>query len=272
MIKKGFILIIALLCYISSFYWLSHAQDQPTETFSPKHINAKILPPAAFLKAISGEFNPIISEIFFAYGSVLLGSLNRSSPVENWNYVYNVLELSRNIDPYFKDPYRLVQGIYPWIPKMPDKAISFLKKGLAFRTWDSMLPYYTGFDYYFFSGKYKKSAEYLFMSARISHNPFMGTLAAKIAYKGGDVDTGITFLTNILKNTLNKSTRNTISMRINALKGVKFLKKAVSEYKKIYGCMPRNLEELVVKGIIQKIPKNPYKITYRLEKGQIRFD
>ena len=270
MIKKGLVLIVALSCYVSSFYWVS--RDQPPEMFSTKQMNAQILPSAAFLKAISGEFNSIVSEMFFAYGSVLLGNFDQTTPEENWDYLYEVLKLSRDMDPYFKDPYRLVQGVYPWMPKMPDKAISFLKKGLDFRTWDSILAHHIGFDYYFFSGNYKESAKYLFMSAEISHNPFMGSLASKIACKGGDAETGIAFLTNICKKTWNERTRNTIKMRLDALKGVKLLKKAINEYKKIYGCMPANFEELITKGIIQEIPKNPYKISYRLEKGQIKFD
>ena len=270
MIKKCLILIIAVSCYIPSFCWVS--QEQALEMFSTKSMNAKILPPAALLKVISGDFNSIISEVFFVYASVLLGGFDQSSSIEDWEYAYQVLELSSDLDPYFKDPYRLVQGIYPWVPKMPDKAISFLKKGLACRTWDSFLPYYIGFDYYFFSGNYKKSAKYLFRSAEISHNPFMGTLASKIAYKGGDVETGITFLTNIYKKTWNESTRNTVNMRIDALKGVKLLQQAINKYKKIYGEMPDNLEELVTKDIIQKVPKNPYKVPYQFKKGQIRFD
>lgn len=270
MIKKGLILVIAVSCYAVSFFWVS--QDQPLEMFSKKCRNARILPSITLLKAISGDFNSIISEVYFTYGSVLLGNFDRSSPLEDWEYVYQVLKLSRDLDPYFKDPYRLVQGIYPWIPKMPDKAISFLKKGLAFRTWDGFLPYYIGFDYYFFLRNYKKSANYLFISAKISHNPFMATLASKIAYKGGDVETGITFLTNMYEKTRNGPVRRSIRMRLEALKGVQLLQKAINKYKKIYGERPLNLEELVTKGIIQKMPGNPYKTPYRLEKGRIRFD
>ncbi|MCD6261763.1 MAG: hypothetical protein J7J52_01905 [Deltaproteobacteria bacterium] len=270
MIKKGLVLIIALLFYVSGFYWLS--LNQPMETFSTEHMNARLLPSVSFLKAVCGEFAPLVSDVFFAYGAVLASNFNHSTPKENWGYLFQVLKLSRDMDPYFKDPYRLVQGIYPWIAKMPDRAISFLKKGVDFRTWDAILSYYIGFDYYFFSERYRESARYLFMSARIDHNPFMGTLASKIAYRGGDVDTGITFLTGVLKNTLNEKTRNTIMMRINALRGVKLLKKAVTEYKKRYGRMPGSLEELVSKGIIHKLPENPYKTPYRLEAGRIRFD
>ncbi len=270
MIKKGIVTIIALLFYASGFYWLS--QDQPIETFSATRMNAGLLPSVSFLKTVCGEFTPLVSDVFFAYGSVLAGNFDRSAPKENWDYLFQVMKLARDMDPYFKDPYRLVQGVFPWIPRMPDRTISFLEKGLDFRKWDSILPYYVGFDYYFFAGKYRKSARYLFMSAKIGNDPFMGSLASKIAYRGGDVDTGITFLTGVLKKTLDENTRNTIMMRINALKGVKLLKKAVNIYKKRYGRMPSSLEELVAKGIIRQLPENPYRIPYHLEAGRIRFD
>lgn len=270
MIKKCLISLIVITFYLFSFYLVS--QDQPIGTFSKKHQDAKILPPLTLLKAVSGEFNSILSEIFFAYGSVLVGSIDQSSTKEDWKYSYQVIKLSRDLDPYFKDPYTMVQGIYPWKPKMINETISFLKKGITFRTWDTYIPYYIGFDYYFFLNNYKESADYLFMSAKKSHDPTMSSLAAKMASDGGDVETGLTFLTNMNTDSLTGPMRNTINMRIEALKGVQLLQKAIKQYEKIYNKRPDNLEALVAKGIIHKIPENPYKTTYKLEKNYIKFD
>lgn len=271
MIKKNLALTAAIFFYALILFWFQISGTQPLEMSSTEHRDIKFIPSATFLKIISGDFSPVIADFYCAYGSVLVGNFDQTTSMKDWNYSYHILKLSRDIDPYFKDPYRLVQGIYPWTPKMPEKAISFIKKGIAYRKWDRFLPYYLGFDYYFFLNKYKKAAKYLFMSAKIGHNPFMATLASKIAYKGGDVDTGITFLTKVYNNAKNKSVRKTVMMRINALKGVKLLQQAIDKYKKIYDKEPANLKELITTGIIVKLPENPYKTPYYLKKGQIEF-
>ncbi len=272
MIKKGLILSIVLFCYVSSFCWVS--QDQPFVVFSKQYKDVKILPPVTLLKTISGEFDSILSAVFYAYGSILIGSFNQSSTIEDWEYLYNTLKLSRDLDPYFKDPYTVTQGVIPWTSKIPDKTktISFLKKGLTFRTWDSKIPFYIGFDYYFFLDNYQESSKYLFTSAKLSKNPFIASLASKIASKEGDVETGIEFLSNMNTDSMTDSVKKTIEIRLEALKGVQFLQNAMRKYEKIYGEKPLNLKVLITKGIIQKMPNNPYKTTYKLENGHITHD
>ena len=272
MIKKGLILAIVLFCYIFSFSWVS--QDQPFIMFSKKHKDARILPPATLIKVISGEFDSIFSAVFFAYGSALIGNLDSSSTSEDWEYAYDVIKLCRDIDPYFKDPYVVMQGIFIWTDKISDRSetLSFLKTGIPYRTWDSKLPFYIGFNYFFFFNNYQESAKYLFMSAKLSKNPFTASLASKIASKGGDVETGIEFLSNMNTDSMSEPVKRSVYIRLEALKGVQVLQKAMKQYEKMYNETPNNLAELVTKGIIPKMPKNPYKTSYKLENGQITHD
>ena len=272
MIKKGLILAIVLFCYVFSFSWIS--QNQPFIMFSKKHKDAKILPPATLIKVISGEFDSIFSAVFFAYGSALIGNLDSSSTREDWEYAYDVIKLCSDIDPYFKDPYVVMQGIFIWTDKISDRTetISFLKTGIPYRTWDSRLPFFIGFDYFFFFNNYQESAKYLFMSAKLSKSPFTASLASKIASKGGDVETGIEFLSNMNTDSMSEPVKRTFNQRLEALKGVQILQNAMKKYEKIYGEKPNNLEELITKGLISKMPNNPYKTTYKIKNGQITHD
>jgi len=266
--KKTFLLIFLILGYFIVLKTLGETKPLvlKKEKFPPK-----ILPPA-MLKLTWGEFKNLGADFLFIKSLVYqeAEAISKFSE-QDWNYVYSVLEASRMLDPYFKDPYWLVQAFFPWEAKSPEKAIFFLKKGLSYRTWDWTLPYYIGFDYFFFLNDYAQASKYLFKAARISDNLFIATLAAQIAYKGGKTETAIAFLSDMYSKVVSETAKEAIHKRLQALQGVLILEKAIEKYKTMFGHVPNELKELVKKGIIKEIPQNPYHTPYYLKDGKVFF-
>ncbi len=265
---KKFVLVFLILGY---FIIIKNLAGTKPLVLTKENSPPKVIPPAV-LKLTWGEFKNLGADFLFIKSLVYqeAEAISKFSEQE-WNYVYSVLEASRVLDPYFKDPYWLVQAFFPWEAESPEKAIAFLKKGLSYRTWDWTLPYYIGFNYFFFLRDYAQASKYLFEAAKISDNPFIATLAAQIAYKGGKTETAIAFLSDMYSKVVSEEAKKSIKKRLDALQGVLILEKAVERYKMMFGHLPHTLSELIDKGIIKEIPQNPYHIPYYLKDGKVLF-
>jgi len=265
------LILIAFGGYILS---LKHMATQQ-EIRWKKEKKAMILSSPVFFQCISGEFKGIISDFMLMEGAIYLGS--KKGPTEfsslEWTYLYYIFETARTLDPYFRDPYWLVQSFFTWWAKKPEDAIDFLKKGLPYRTWDWRLPYYIGFDYFYFLKDNISASEYLLKGAKIPGSPFiLATLGARLASKAGQTEAAIAFLKDMYEKTEGKLAKNMIKMRLEALRGVLILEEAIKKYEIIFGHSPIKLTELVEKGIIKEIPPNPYGTPYYLKEGKVRFD
>jgi hypothetical protein len=96
-------------------------------------------------------------------------------------------------------------------------------------------------------------------------------LALLGAQKGGATQAGILFLANMHETTDDKDARKAIEMRIEALKGVLVIEKAIETFTAKFNREPDTLEELTTKGILGSLPINPYLKEYQYKDGQIEF-
>jgi len=78
-------------------------------------------------------------------------------------------------------------------------------------------------------------------------------------------------LKTMYEKTDNEDAKNQVELRIKALYGVLVLEQGISQFTSRFGRPPDTLEELVSRGILKEIPKNPYKKPYTYENGQIGF-
>jgi len=269
--RMVFLFLIALIGYILG---LKHVAIQQEIRWKEEK-KALILSSPLFFQCVAGEFKGITSDFMFMQGVSFLGDKKHPKDFSSleWIYLYHLFETARTLDPYFRDPYWLVQVFFTWWAARPKDAIDFLKKGLSYRTWDWMLYYYIGFDYFYFLDNYAKASEYLLKGAKIPGSPFiLTTLGAKLASKVGQTEAAIAFLKDMYERTEGEIAKKMIKMRLKALQGVLIIEKAITEYKARFKHPPKSLSELVKQGVIKKLPKNPYGIPYYLKDGVVMFD
>jgi hypothetical protein len=96
-------------------------------------------------------------------------------------------------------------------------------------------------------------------------------LGARLAQKGGATQAGILFLANMHESTDDKDARKDIEMRIEALKGVLVIEKAIETFTDKFNREPDALEELITEGILESLPINPYLKEYQYKDGQVEF-
>jgi tetratricopeptide (TPR) repeat protein len=122
-----------------------------------------------------------------------------------------------------------------------------------------MMPFFAGFNYFYFLQENEKAAEFLMeASRRPDADPMLASIASKLAYKEKKTETSIQFLEEMLQRTDDEMTKQRFRKRIEALRGILLLEQAVANYQKRYHVKPRSFEVLIVKGLIQKVPEDPY--------------
>jgi tetratricopeptide (TPR) repeat protein len=222
--------------------------------------------PAPVMKLVSLEFDGLASDYIFLrslvfWGSVLERSRTGDKRVEAWEWrnLYSDLNTATDLDPHFFDPYYFGQAVLTWEAQMYAEANTLLKKGIAHRDWDFNLPFYVGFNYFYFLKDNEKASRYLMKAAqKPGAFPLLTSLATRLAVKGKRTENAIIFLSQLLQGEEDPERRSQYELRLQALQKILSLEKSVGLYVAVKGSRPGSLKDLVDEGFIEKMPEDPY--------------
>ncbi len=231
------------------------------------------LPPTA-IKLLALDYKNLVSDLIFSrtmsfYG----GKVNRREKVDSqtWRLIYERLDLASELDPYFVDPYFFGQAHLTWGAGMIEQANALLDRGRRFRTEDWILPFFMGFNYFYFLHDNAQAASYLMESSkRPGSSLLVGLLAARLASNSGETETAIAFLRQLETHTEDDVSRKQVHNRRITLEGILVLEQAVALYKQKFRVLPKDLEALVKKGLLKQLPTDPYGGTFYLnDQGKV---
>lgn len=264
-LKLSLLLLVLFISVYALIFPVFEKQRYPVKFAQAREL---ILPPHV-MKLLVLEFRTVAADFIFARASQYYGG--RSYRPWAWTkndfvWLYNNLRVITELDPYFEDPYYFGNAIFTWGTGAANEANSLLEKGVSSRTWDWQLPFYLGFNKFYFLHDNNGGADYLLMAAkRPGAWSYLPTLAARLYNNAGRTESAIDFLTIFWKNANDELVKKEYEVRIAALKRILFLERAVARYKSKTGKQPKSLPVLVRSGIIAEIPKDPYGGTFYLD-------
>lgn len=224
--------------------------------------------PSPVLKITSFEFKGIVSDLLFIKALVFKGSTyeRKEQPrmkSDEWQWFDKILTASTDLDPYFADPYYLANAHMTWEGGMVRETNALLEKGTQYRAWDWSLPFFAGFNSFFFLHDNVKAAAFLVTaSQRPGPSEQLLSLASRLAYKEKKTENAILFLEAVTKKTEDKRLKKEYETRVRALQARLFLERSVSAYKERFGRAPVSLQRMIEKGILKEIPRDPYGGTF----------
>jgi hypothetical protein len=225
----------------------------------------RLFPPAA-LKLLALDYRGLVADLIFSrtlsfYGGV--GKRSETLDAQTWQAIYFRLDAASELDPYFVDPYYFGQAVLPWDAHMPKEANALLDRGRRFRSDDWVIPFFMGFNTFYFLHDKAQAASYLMEAARRpGASPIVGLLAARLASKSGTTEVAIGFLDQLAARTEDRKTRDEIKRRADALRGIAVLEQAVARHRAAFGAVPPDLRALVDRGVLPALPVDPYGGTY----------
>ena len=231
--------------------------------------------PSAVAQIVALEFKGLFADAIFSKAMTYYGGklIRKEEPTdEEWNWIYRNMDVATDLDNYFLDPYYFGAINLSWGANKVNDANALLEKAFHYRDWDWTIPFYLGFNYFYFLQDNEKAAFYLMKaSEKQGSGTLLPTLAARLAYQGKKTENAIIFLQEILKKTDDETVKKAYEKRLNALKGILFLEKAVAAYQDKFKAQPNKLDELIAKGIISALPHDPYGGEFYLDKdGSIK--
>ncbi len=255
---KYIILVISLLgLYLCMPMFTNSMKNRPS------YAKLGFVPQGKLYAAILGGFRWFEGEYYtfksitYYGGKVRDITYNHGRNVEYYN-LYRTIKTAIILNPYNEDAYYFAQGAFTWGVGAVKAVNTLLEYVFKYRPWDFQIPFFLGFNYAYFLHNYSKAATYFKIAARLHNCSLFVTLASRYYYDSGKLELGINYLKYMIKHTKNRSIKQVYEIRLKALERIKFLEDAVATYKKLYSTYPKKLKDLVEKGIINGIPKDPY--------------
>lgn len=248
---------VVLMMYVTAWQHLdTRRQAFLDENYMDYTLPSRFTGPAAL------EFKGFLSDFLFLKVITFLG--DKIGKHEQFNdtyadYLSASIDSITDLDPYFWDAYLFADMMLTWQMGKFQQANELLFKARKYRTQDYRVPYFIGFNYFYFMGDNAKGAQYLMEASKLPGSPsYLPNLAARLSVYSFQHRTAIAFLKKMLDDTQNEALARQLTMRIKALIALDKLEQGVAQYKKTFNRMPPSLNELLVAGIIEQLPEDPY--------------
>jgi tetratricopeptide (TPR) repeat protein len=221
------------------------------------------LPSVQYLSSVSGTFKPIVAEMMFIKGVLeLTDEIPGRVP-----YLINVFRTAVYLDPKLMSAYFFGGTIVP--VKKADIPLGnvFLEEAASLNPGDWRIPFWIGFNYLQL-GEYLKAAEYYQKSSLLPGAPaYLKTNQAMFYYKAGKAEMGLVYLESLAQTITDERLMELFKKKIDWLKNIVFLEGKTRKFKELFGFWPKDLNELVQKGLIEKVPDDPFGRGYQLDKN-----
>lgn len=261
--RKPVLVILMLVVLLSAHVFLLERLTQGIKLL-PTNEDSTFLLPSPILKVITLDFHGLAADYLFLNSLVFVGSTHerkerpRVKPWE-WKWLYSMLDASTDLDPYFLDPYYFANAQLTWDALMIEETNHLLEKGSKYREWDPVLPFFIGFNYFYFLQDNLNARKWLLeASKRPDAQPLYASLAGKLAYEKKRTENAISFLEEMSRRTDDETLKKKYEERLIFLHQVLKVENAVEAYKKRFGRNPAGIQALVRTGMLHEIPTDPY--------------
>jgi hypothetical protein len=144
-----------------------------------------------------------------------------------------------------------------------------LEKGLEPNPTVWQIPFYIGFNNFFYLQDPSRAADYIALASRLpGRPPYLPLLATQLYAEAGNPDTALNFLMAIRSQTTDDRVKDQLETRIKEViieRDIRALDKAVSGYRQREGHVPHTLRDLLQRGDIRVLPPEPFGGEYTLD-------
>jgi len=252
-----FLLIVTALTF--SIYIVQHqisgykGTDKKIEKFLT-------LPKGEYLKPVVLGYEQLAADIIWLQAIQVIGE-DTVTP-NGYDWIYHALDVVTTLDPEFSYAYQLGGVTLAVLGKAPEKSNALLLKGMRVNPDIWQIPFYIGFNNFFYLNDYGRAAEFMAKASELPGHPaYLPKLAARLYVQAGDPDVALDFLLRMYKETADEKVRATLGQRIKEViveRDARLLEDAIKRYKDVYEAYPERLIQLVERGIITKLPNEPF--------------
>jgi len=245
---------IVLSIYITQIHIERHKGiEQRIEKFM-------LLPKGEYLKPAVIGYEQLVGDIIWLRAIQVIGE--KVVTPQGYDWVYHALDIITTLDPKFAYAYELGGVTLSALGKRPDLSNMLLEKGGRENPGAWQIPFYIGFNNFFYLNDYEAAAEYMDKASKLPGHPaYLPKLAARLYVQAGNPDVALEFLNRMYHETRDENVRPVLEQRIKEViieRDARLLEKAISKYKETYKVYPDHLSDLAKKSFVPEVPREPF--------------
>ena len=177
------------------------------------------------LRLLSLNYDQIVSDILYFQVIHVIGGSQITK--EGYTQIYQTLEQVTTLDPMFVQAYQVggIMTVYgDQYENIIEKSNALLQRGIKQNPSIWILPFYLGFNNFFYLQDYKTAADNLASASRLRGSPpYLAGLAAGLYVQAGNPNMAIEFLERMIQESENESVDALLKKRLQAIKEGKVL-------------------------------------------------
>ena len=225
------------------------------------------LPKGEHLKVAVLGYDEFAADLIWLKAVQHLGATRQSKSGFFW--AYHVVDVVTDLDPKFLPAYTASGTILGVWAGLLYESIEILRKGMREFPDVWQLPYFIGYDYFYELCDPAKAAPYFQAAARLPGSPsYLPSLAARMTVEGGDPAAALEFLQRLYEQTGDPRLREALEQKIKEAiieRDIRVLQEGVRLYRARYRKLPRTLDELTARGILPRLPDEPFGGAYTVD-------
>jgi hypothetical protein len=258
----GFLAVLIALCVVIAVTAPHLDRDGPSQ-----EANLVYLPKAEYLRPLSLGYNQVLADILWFRTISYFGQHFRGDRMYPW--LAHMCDLVTDLDPRAEHVYRFGGMVLPWEAGQADAGIQLLEKGIEALPDSWLLHYWVGFNYYFFKNDLASAAEHMRRAAVLpGAHANAARFAAVLAAEHQGAETAIRFLTEMRQQVDSEEMREVVGEHISMARlaaHLQQLNQAVSSYRTRFGEVPQSTSQLVERGLLADVPRDPFGGVYVID-------
>jgi len=274
MLKRLMPLLVVLGAMI---YFLQVSTDRRWEELDIDQKRPFHAPNPAIVKIAAMGYHTMVADIYWLEAIQYYSESVTQDFVPN--DLYHLTDFITDLDPNFCMAYYFGGQNMMVGDVDPRKVVEILEKGKKHCPQDYRPPFLLGYCYFFYLHEPDKSADNMELAAKKRDLPYLALLASRIRSESGRLETGVSFLEEMIRQTKDERARENYRQRIAEIRAKQQenrLNEVVENFRSAKGRYPENMDELVEAGFLNQRPVHPlsefnkrYAFVYDKEESRI---
>ena len=224
------------------------------------------LPKGEYLKLAVLGYRQVVADLIWLQAVQHIGA-KRDTQV-GYTWTYHAVDVLTDLDPTFVPPYQATGLFLGVLVGRHEEGVAILKKGIEHNPANWQLPFLAGYISYYERCDPAAGGEFFQIAAKVPGAPaYLPQLAARMTVESGDSSAALEFLDRCSRSVSDERVREALFRRMKEIvqeQDLRVLEESIALYRARYGQAPAKLEDLLLRGIITRLPVDPLGGQYEL--------
>jgi hypothetical protein len=265
-LKKGATHALLVLGLLTISSVLLHALNRERDAVARVEQLA-YLPKGEYLRLAVLGYRQLVADLIWLQAVQHIGASRDTQ--QGYRWTYHAVDVLTDLDPTFVPPYQATGVFLGVLAGHADEGVAILDKGMRYNPAVWQFPFLAGYISYYERCDPTVGGQYLRQAAQVPGAPaYLPKLAARMTVESGDPTAALEFLDRFSRSVTDERIRQALNQRMKEVlqeKDLLFLEASVRQYQVKYGHRPAKLEDLMLHGVIRRLPDDPLGGQYQID-------